>query len=175
MLPWNVQNVTYFIIATIVTYTNCHDKPSNAWWFKVTFLGWLSDPFKGLSDLQLNHLVLNSESSKGSLGGGHLFQRQVSIPKNCLSDPRKLVHNWNTLPKKNGFAPDFLGLLPQKETIVFQPSIFRCYWMLVWGVAYRLPRFTKRFTYTFVPNWCAWTWRNFTMQDTFWWLFGPVG
>ena len=23
------------------------------WWFKVTFLGWLSDPFKGLSDLQL--------------------------------------------------------------------------------------------------------------------------
>ena len=36
----------------------------NSWWFKVTFLGWLSDPFKGLSDLQLgdqkvtlNHLV----------------------------------------------------------------------------------------------------------------------
>ena len=35
------------------------------WWFKVTFLGWLSDPFKGLSDLQLgdekvtlNHLVV---------------------------------------------------------------------------------------------------------------------
>ena len=35
-----------------------------AWWFKVTLLGWLSDPFKGLSDLQLgdekstlNHLV----------------------------------------------------------------------------------------------------------------------
>ena len=34
------------------------------WWFKVTFLGWFSDPFKGLSDLQLgdekvtlNHLV----------------------------------------------------------------------------------------------------------------------
>ena len=24
-----------------------------SWWFKVTFLGWLSDPFKGLSDLQL--------------------------------------------------------------------------------------------------------------------------
>ena len=24
-----------------------------AWWFKVTFLGWLSDPLKGLSDLQL--------------------------------------------------------------------------------------------------------------------------
>ena len=37
---------------------------SNTWWFKVTFLGCLSDPFKGLSDLQLgdekvtlNHLV----------------------------------------------------------------------------------------------------------------------
>ena len=36
-----------------------------AWWFKVTFLGWLSGPFKGLSDLQLgdekvtlNHLVM---------------------------------------------------------------------------------------------------------------------
>ena len=35
------------------------------WWFKVTFLGWLSDPFKGLSDLQLgdqkitlNHLEI---------------------------------------------------------------------------------------------------------------------
>ena len=25
------------------------------WWFKVTFLGWLSDPFKGLSDLQLGY------------------------------------------------------------------------------------------------------------------------
>ena len=39
-------------------------KKSSTWWFKVTFLGWLSDPFKGLSDLQLgdqkvtlNHLV----------------------------------------------------------------------------------------------------------------------
>ena len=38
-----------------------------AWWFIVTFLGWLSDPFKGLSDLQLgdekvtlNHLVVDS-------------------------------------------------------------------------------------------------------------------
>ena len=35
-----------------------------SWWFKVTFLGWLSDPFKGLGDLQLgdkkvtlNHLI----------------------------------------------------------------------------------------------------------------------
>ena len=37
------------------------------WWFKVTILGWLSDPFKGLSDLQLgdqkvtlNHLVMTA-------------------------------------------------------------------------------------------------------------------
>ena len=29
MLPWNAQHVTYFIIATIVAYTNCHDKTSN--------------------------------------------------------------------------------------------------------------------------------------------------
>ena len=36
----------------------------SSWWFKVTFLGCLSDPFKGLSDLQLgdekgtlNHLA----------------------------------------------------------------------------------------------------------------------
>ena len=28
-------------------------KKTPAWWFKVTFLGWLSDPSKGLSDLQL--------------------------------------------------------------------------------------------------------------------------
>ena len=39
-------------------------KTKSTWWFKVTFLGWLSDPFKGLSDLQLgdekgtlNHLA----------------------------------------------------------------------------------------------------------------------
>ena len=39
-------------------------KNTTAWWFKVTFSGWLSDPLKGLSDLQLgdekvtlNHLV----------------------------------------------------------------------------------------------------------------------
>ena len=38
-----------------------------SWWFKVTFLGWLSDPLKGLSDLQLgdekvtlNHLDTES-------------------------------------------------------------------------------------------------------------------
>ena len=29
------------------------DLNSTPWWFKVTFLGWLSDPFKGISDLQL--------------------------------------------------------------------------------------------------------------------------
>ena len=41
-----------------------YKKNISPWWFKVTFLGWLSDPFKGLSDLQLgdekgtlNHLV----------------------------------------------------------------------------------------------------------------------
>ena len=40
-------------------------KTSGTWRFKLTFLGWLSDPFKGLSDLQLgdekgtlNHLVV---------------------------------------------------------------------------------------------------------------------
>ena len=42
------------------------NQSTNIWWFKVPFLvGWLSDPFKGLSDLQLgdekvtlNHLVI---------------------------------------------------------------------------------------------------------------------
>ena len=41
-------------------------KPPTTWWFKVPFFGWLSDPFKWLSDLQLgdekvtlNHLVVN--------------------------------------------------------------------------------------------------------------------
>ena len=40
-------------------------KKSGTWRFKLTFLGWLSDPFKGLGDLQLgdekgtlNHLVV---------------------------------------------------------------------------------------------------------------------
>ena len=28
-------------------------KAKTTWWFKVAFLGWWSDPFKGLSDLQL--------------------------------------------------------------------------------------------------------------------------
>ena len=35
--------------STIISFKNT----INSWWFKVTFLGWLSDPFKGLSDLQL--------------------------------------------------------------------------------------------------------------------------
>ena len=46
------------------TSTKVNSKLTYPWWFKVTFLGWLSDPFKGLSDLQLgdekvtlNHLV----------------------------------------------------------------------------------------------------------------------
>ena len=30
---------------------------SPTWWFKVPFLGWLSDPFKGLSDLQLGDSI----------------------------------------------------------------------------------------------------------------------
>ena len=28
-------------------------KTPHSWWFKLTFLGWLSDPFKGWSDLQV--------------------------------------------------------------------------------------------------------------------------
>ena len=51
---------------------------------------------------------------------------------------------WPLAPKGNSFL-----------TIHFQVLL-----LLVSGVAYRLPRFTKRFTHTFVPNWCAWTWRN---------------
>ena len=34
-------------------YEGEHEENMESWWFKVTFLGWLSDPFKGLSDLQL--------------------------------------------------------------------------------------------------------------------------
>ena len=41
-------------------------KKPGTWWFKVTFLGWLSDPFKGLSDLQLG-------DEKGTLN--HLEKR----------------------------------------------------------------------------------------------------
>ena len=48
----------------------------HTWWFKVTFLGWLSDPFKGLSDLQLgdqkvtlNHLVTFFHRVMGWLWG----------------------------------------------------------------------------------------------------------
>ena len=40
-----------------------------AWWFKVTFLGWLSDPFKGLSDLQR----LGIKRSRLESPGDHIF------------------------------------------------------------------------------------------------------
>ena len=60
------------------------------WWFKVTFLGWLSDPFKGLSDLQLgdekgtlNHLAIGFWFFDS--GGSQLMLRSdepFSPPKN---------------------------------------------------------------------------------------------
>lgn len=152
MLPWNVQNVTYFIKATIVAYTNCHEK---------------------------NVQRLNSESSKRSLGWSPTSNGKFPFPKNsgtfsnrrnCLSDPRKLVHNWNTLPTKNGLRLIFWPFAPKgKGSFSNHPFAvsFRC--------CISLTPIYQRFTHTFVPNWCAWTWRNFTMQDTFWWLFGPVG
>ena len=51
---------------------------SSTWWFKVTFLGWLSDPFKGLSDLQLG-------DEKGTLnhleGVFHVFPRHCAFSR----------------------------------------------------------------------------------------------
>ena len=48
------------------------------WWFKVTFLGWFSDPYKGLGDLQLgdekvtlNFLVLKNHGLFGSADQRH--------------------------------------------------------------------------------------------------------
>ena len=38
---------------SVFRYQVFFTKISRTWWFKVTFLGWLSDPFKWLSDLQL--------------------------------------------------------------------------------------------------------------------------
>ena len=35
------------------TSPHLHKKVRLSWWFKVAFLGWLSHPFKGLSDLQI--------------------------------------------------------------------------------------------------------------------------
>ena len=60
---------------------------NGTWWFQVTFLGWLSDPFKGLSDLQLgdqkvtlNHLKSGSENF-GILWGGIGYFLQKSTKK----------------------------------------------------------------------------------------------
>ena len=73
-----------------------NDKKKHSWWFKVTFLGWLSDPFKWLSDLQLgdekvtlNHLVKNHGISS---------HWSLEIPRNPAS---------NT--ESNHFKPLFFG------------------------------------------------------------------
>ena len=42
-----------FSVSFVQRKTGPPKKLSSPWWFKVTFLGWLSDPFKGLSGLQL--------------------------------------------------------------------------------------------------------------------------
>ena len=64
------------------------NKNTTAWQFFVTFLGWLSDPFKWLSDLQLgdekvtlNHLVQNYPSSHnhGSVENGMSAKRIVTF------------------------------------------------------------------------------------------------
>ena len=68
------------------------------WWFKVTFLGWLSDPFKGLSDLQLG-------DEKGTLN--HLVQfvlgwlpssKAKNSPVHVLPDHRCQRHSLHFLP-----------------------------------------------------------------------------
>ena len=38
-----------------------------------------------------------------------------------------IFHGYVSLPEGNIFSHLKIGLLPQKEKIVFQPSIFRCY------------------------------------------------
>ena len=64
-----------------------------SWWFEVTFLGWLSDPFKCLSDLQLgdqkvtlNHLdkdpYYNGSVKAGVYGShGSIAPRTFSLAK----------------------------------------------------------------------------------------------
>ena len=63
---WRLSESWGFRSGHLRSNENLPTQNDSTWWFKVTFLGWLSDPFKGLSDLQLadekgtlNHLVCN--------------------------------------------------------------------------------------------------------------------
>ena len=62
-----------------------------SWWFKVTFLGWLSDPFKGLSDLQLG-------DEKGTLNHLEIYGFHVGkygSPMDPMGTKHKsVIHRW---------------------------------------------------------------------------------
>ena len=84
-IPWSRQAKTIerIVYPGIVDEVNPY-----SWWFKVTFLGWLSEPFKGLSDLQLgdekgtlNHLaeIIHSQDRLW----GFLFLLSLWMIRSC--------------------------------------------------------------------------------------------
>ena len=70
-------------------------------WFKVPFLGWLSDPFKGLSDLQLggekgtlNHLVSDIWSQKTCFESHLRWETPCLFGRSNLASGRQVVPRW---------------------------------------------------------------------------------
>ena len=105
-----------------------------SWRFKVTFLGWLSDLFKGLSDLQLgdekgtlNHLELAEIWLK------HL--NYLEVPAGCMR--RSFVHQLFYTPK----ITRVLKVAGKKWYLVhhvFQVMALMINWM-VWGPVVFIP------------------------------------
>ena len=94
------------------------------WWFKVTFLGWLSDPFKGLSDLQLgdekgtlNHLA-NMFSpgctwwgTPSSCAGAVRFCCDIDITLVGMETKLIFFFQMENLPIKAQFCESLLGFV----------------------------------------------------------------
>ena len=98
-------------------------KKKPAWWFKVTFLGWLSDPFNGLNDLQLG-------DEKGTLnhlagGFGWLAACRSADAKACWKNSSR-----RSLPRRKSWSSQEISPCRSFGLVGFQGmGLFVCFFV----------------------------------------------
>ena len=132
----------------------------------MTFLGWLSDPLKGLSDLQigdekvtLNHLALTFLELFPGIKQANLgwcFERLPMTLKLTANVPLKIGQN------------------PKRETIVFQPSIFRCELLVLGGypVHLHIKKISNKYVYIYMSYQLQILHKHGWMDTETWWANG---
>ena len=128
----------------------------HSWWFKVTFLGWLSDPFKGLSDLQLG----DEKVTLSHLGDFFTGSKRFFFPANQL----ETLGPYQTPTKRQQRRKRFIPF-PENHSLGEFPvlhlgcvEIFHIFesWSVVENVTsdeFRYKYLNCKYNYTRLSNW----------------------